>query len=189
MELFRGGAQALTASLECTDQNQLLVDPLLVTTLQQKAIHDRLSSHQLAPLRELTQPQIVAKRQRIEGGFREDPDDAAELARMLTKAEFERMDLSIVMGEEDGGKDGSSRESSGSSSMCRKEKNRIAAARSNLKRKWRNKVLRLNIVILRQRIAELREVETKLRCEQMWLKQRCHLELPAEKISAVEMLM
>lgn len=186
VELFRAGVQALTASLECTDSSCVMVDPAAGTVLQQKAIRNRLSSYRLEPLRELKPKEVVAKGECVVEGKPQD-DTAAQLARLLTAADFEYQDLSLVMGGPDAGKDGSSRSSRESvveAPKCRKEKNRMAAARSNLKRKWRNKLLRLNLVILRQRIAELREIENELRCEQMWLKQRCRLELPAEQIDA-----
>lgn len=181
VELFRTGVQALTASLECTDSMSIRVDPSAVSVLQQKAIRNRLSSYRLAPMRYVPKSDGAKKEPHMNAKSTGD-DTASQLAHLLTAADFEYPDLSLVLGGPDAAKDASSKDSGAEAGMCRKEKNRMAAARSNLKRKYRNRSLRLNLVILRQRIAELRELENELRCEQMWLKQRCRLELPPEQI-------
>lgn len=57
--------------------------------------------------------------------------------------------------------------------VYRKTRNRLSAARSNTKRKWRNRSMRLQVVILRQRLNTLREKENTLKCEREWLRQQC----------------
>lgn len=173
VELFRDGVQALHANLECEEKGEVDwgrgegVDGLL-----QNAVRNRLSYYRLGKEGGLKGNREVARG--MEVAKEEDEDAVGELASMLTAKEFE--DSEIDMGVE---KEGSS------GGMDRREKNRMAAKRSNLKRKWRNKSLRLNVVIMRQRIAELRERESELRCEQMWLQQRCGLELDEGKVDVV----
>lgn len=57
--------------------------------------------------------------------------------------------------------------------IYRKTRNRLSAAKSNTKRKWRNRSMRLQVVILRQRLSTLREKENALKCDREWLRQQC----------------
>lgn len=59
--------------------------------------------------------------------------------------------------------------------LYRKTRNRLSAARSNMKRKWRNRSMRLQVVILREMLTCLREKENALKCENEFLSQRVNL--------------
>lgn len=182
VELFRDGVQALHASLECEEEAEVDwarregIDELL-----QRAVRNRLLHYRLGKEEEGMGSYEELGRVLVDRGFgktaeeEETKEDAVgELARMLTAKEFEAVEADVEM-EKEGSSEG----------MGRREKNRMAAKRSNLKRKWKNKSLRLNVVIMRQRIAELRERESELRCEQMWLQERCGVELEGVDGSSV----
>lgn len=177
VELFRDGVQALHANLECEEKGEVDwgrgegVDRLL-----QKAVRNRLSYYRLGKeggMKGDGELVTVIGGKGLELGKVEDEDAMGELARILGK-EFEDSEIEVRV-EKEGSSGG----------LDRREKNRMAAKRSNLKRKWRNKSLRLNVVIMRQRIAGLRERESELRCEQMWLQQKCGLECEDGKVDVV----
>lgn len=163
IEYFREGEQALHANLEATDCVQIEINPKLVQHLSDLAIRNRLSAYSLKP------------RKKTLSCLKSDIfDQVTQWAMTLASSDNPIDDCSSVSGDSCTGKD-----------VNRRRKNRIAAARSNLKRKVRNKNLRLSLVILRQQIAELRAREDHLRCEQSWLRQRCMFQLTEEQQSLI----
>lgn len=179
VELLRDGMPALHASLECSDNTiaETQDDGVYVETLLSRAIRNRLSSYRLRP------------RQRVGTEVKCNAGDENDMV-------LQKLMLIAGVGEEESEESGKSEECAGDSgrsddngrsgergrALGRREKNRMAAARSNMKRKWRNKSLRLNLVILRQKIEDLREMESELRCEQEWLRHQCRLELSTMEI-------
>lgn len=156
LELFREGVQALCVGLECEEKG--VVEMGVGGRDEVSALVQRAIRDRLGCYR--TPP---GRGVRVEGGS----EECERMAEMLARGGTDKLGVDGGIGK--GG---------------RREKNRMAAARSNLKRKWRNKSLRLGVVILRDRISELREVEGMLRNEQMWLRQRCRAELglPGEDV-------
>lgn len=162
VELFRHGVQALHASLSCRDAARVEAD---ARGERRREMKERGVALSLATYRLGSEGGRVERGAGVENGL----DEGSRLACVLASG----VAAEAVPGE---GGEG------------RREKNRLAAARSNLKRKWRNKSLRLHLVILRQRVAELREREHELKCERVGLLQRCFVEGHVGGGAGVELL-
>lgn len=171
LEFFKDGVQTMHANLEC-EETAHVERPCAqhVDRVRDRAMWNRLQYQCLAKARgegkaeERGGSRLVEARMPEEGGLGSDP--IARLAKVLMASE-------LPAGEGEGGDKGKRASAAG---LNRREKNRMAAKRSNLKRKKNNKNLRLMLMVMRQHIAELKDKETELRCEHMWLRERWHTE-------------
>lgn len=172
IHLFRKGHVALQACLSCTDHVVIIGGIDTAKEILQKATRHALASQ--PGIKTIEKP-VLEKMDQISYQQTGVGDEVMKLADALAKAEVKEESESSGSG-------------SGSFKLDRKERNRIAAKKSNLKRKLRNKSLRLTLVILRQRVEELRDREIELIREQSWLRQRCRLKLDEMQQSQIPLL-
>ena len=59
----------------------------------------------------------------------------------------------------------------------RRERNRRAAAKSNMKRQFKNRLLRLGVVVYRLRVCRLKQIRKSLIRERFWLRERVRREI------------
>lgn len=184
VDYLRNGDPALHANLDCTHHVDGVTRPedknrMVEMAVQRSALQISLQARSRTPCLHPAPDENRNPKLAPDGGSDDErgPADFAsaiadELIRQQmsgAKVENVKQEMKIISAESH---DLTSLQSM-DHEIYRKTRNRLSAARSNTKRKWRNRSMRLQVVILRQRLNTLREKENALKHEREWLYQQC----------------
>lgn len=184
VDFLTNGDPALHASLDCTFSVDAANDPKAMVALRERAVHQ--SALQVSLMKDQKSPFNTSRcndenhrHTVVENSLtaESDNDFASTLAEVLIQEEQMKGAKVELIKDESKIMSLALPQLSNSDEMThdlyRKTRNRLSAARSNMKRKWRNRSMRLQVVILRQMLNDLREKENSLKFENEWLSRQC----------------
>lgn len=183
VEMFRGGEQELQTLLKCKDFVEVKRDDKLRHKLMELCLQHCINSsveqvllHQADVVQAPVDRQVVKQEDSVQSLELQYDEVAERLLPPEDGGEYEDDERLREWTEELSPKN---EEGDGD----RREKNRMSAAKSNLKRKRKNKLLRMNLVILREKVASLRELEGDLKSTNAWLKYQLELRRREETLT------